>query len=237
LFGIFTNNSTIFGQIFSRITFMHKLITLYTAFLCLALTTCQQQASTSKKERPEAGRAFEFWNMGRMYPDGKLHTEKLTAAIAELRASTAERGGPAAIWEDIGPKNIGGRTLCLAIHPQNSSTLFMGAASGGLWKSTTNGVGVNAWQRIETGFPVIGVGAIAIDPSNPNIMYIGTGEVYNYENSAPNVVIRTTRGTYGIGILKTTDGGATWKKSLDVDYSDLVGVQEIKINPKRPQTV
>jgi photosystem II stability/assembly factor-like uncharacterized protein len=216
---------------------MYKLTTLYTAFLCLALAACQHQASTSKKERPEAGRAFEFWNMGRMYPDGKLHTEKLTAAIAELRSNTAERGGPAAIWEDIGPKNIGGRTLCLAIHPQNPSILFMGAASGGLWKSTTNGIGVNAWQRIETGFPVIGVGAIAIDPSDPNIMYIGTGEVYNYENSAPNVVVRTTRGTYGIGILKTTDGGATWEKSLDVDYSDLVGVQEIKINPKRPQTV
>lgn len=140
-------------------------------------------------------------------------------------------------WEALGPKNIGGRTLCLAINPLDTNVLWLGSASGGIWKSTTAGRGAEAWQRVETGFPVLGVSAIALDPSNPNIVYAGTGEVYNVENSAPNVAVRVTRGTYGIGILKSTDGGATWSKSLDWAYGDLRGVQDIKINPLRPATV
>jgi photosystem II stability/assembly factor-like uncharacterized protein len=220
--------------------------TIATTFATLALACCLVGCHFSKNknehheeeedERLEIAAAFEFWNMARMYPDGKLHSDKLEQALNEWKGTAQDRG-PAVAWEAIGPKNIGGRTLCLAIHPQDTNVLFMGSASGGLWKSTTQGKGVEAWERIETGFPVIGVGAIAIDPQNPNNMYIGTGEVYNYENSAPNVVVRTTRGTYGIGILKTTDGGATWQKSWDVDYNDLTGVQQIMINPLRPQTI
>ncbi|MBK8555134.1 MAG: hypothetical protein IPL65_04885 [Lewinellaceae bacterium] len=88
-----------------------------------------------------------------------------------------------------------------------------------------------------TGFPALGVSAIAITTQTPNVMYAGTGEVYNYENAMPNVAIRTTRGTYGIGILKSTDGGQSWTKSLDWSYGDMRGVQDIKINPLRPETV
>lgn len=214
-------------------------IYLFGALIALFFAQCTPQKPKFDKddERLEIAAAFEFWNQSRMYPDGKLHTEKLMAALQEWRSKAVDRGGPFAEWEAIGPKNIGGRTISFAIHPQNPDILFMGAASGGLWKSTTQGKGALAWERIETGFPVIGVGAIAIDPVNPNNLYIGTGEVYNFENSAPNNVIRTTRGTYGIGILKSTDGGATWQKSWDANYNDLTGVQEIKINPLRPQTV
>ncbi len=220
---------------------MHKLYASFAAALALCFACCYLPKNNEKNkhdedERLEIAAAFEFWNMARMYPDGKLYSKKLEQALTEWQSKPQDRG-LSVTWDAIGPKNIGGRTLCLAIHPQDTNVLYMGAASGGLWKSTTQGKGVEAWQRVETGFPVLGVGAIAIDPSNPNTMYIGTGEVYNYENSAPNVVIRTTRGTYGIGILKTTDGGATWQKSWDVDYDDLTGVQAIHINPLRPQTV
>ncbi|MFN0216664.1 MAG: T9SS type A sorting domain-containing protein [Saprospiraceae bacterium] len=185
----------------------------------------------------QAGSAFLYWSMARTFPDGKFHTEKYTEAIAQMRLAAQLRDDRSPIWEDLGPKNIGGRTLCLAINPVDTNILWLGSASGGIWKSTTAGNGVNAWQRVETGFPVLGVSAIALDPGNPNIIYAGTGEVYNVENSAPNVAIRVTRGTYGIGILKSNDGGATWQKSLDWGYGQLRGVQDIKINPLRPATV
>ena len=68
-------------------------------------------------------------------------------------------------------------------------------------------------------------------------MYIGTGEVYSDQNTGTGFSVRTTRGTYGIGILKSTDGGATWSKSLDWAYSDLKGVQDLLMNPLNPSTI
>ncbi|TNE56263.1 MAG: hypothetical protein EP344_12865 [Bacteroidetes bacterium] len=209
------------------------------ALLALLVLSCTQ--SNSRKDNPsqsEAGESLRLWALARTFPDGRFHTEKYTRALAQMRLEASLRasdrnGG----WEAIGPKNIGGRTLCLAVHPVDTNTLYAGSAAGGLWRSTTGGRGVNAWQRIETGFPVLGVSAVAIDPENPEVLYIGTGEVYNLENSMPNVAFRVTRGTYGIGILKSTDGGQTWAKSLDWSYGDLRGVQDIRINPLRPATV
>lgn len=185
----------------------------------------------------QAGAAFLFWNSARTFPDGQFHTEKYTEAIAQMRMAARFRGERSPSWEAIGPNNIGGRTLCMAVNPLDTNILWLGSASGGIWKSTTAGNGAQAWHRVETGFPVLGVSSIALDPVNPNIVYAGTGEVYNVENSSPNVAIRVTRGTYGIGILKSSDGGATWAKSLDWGYGQLRGVQDIKINPLRTATL
>ena len=88
--------------------------------------------------------------------------------------------------------------------------MFAGAASGGLWKTINGGTGAGSginWTQVATGFPVIGVPAIAINPLNGNEMYIGTGEVYNTGgNGFAGQNQRTFRGSYGIGILKSTDG-------------------------------
>jgi hypothetical protein len=194
-------------------------------------------AENRKQTPSQAGAAFRYWGMARTFPDGKFYTEKYSEALAQMRLSAQLRDDRSPSWEAIGPQNIGGRTLCLAINPLDTNILWLGSASGGIWKSTTGGRGAEAWQHVETGFPVLGVSAIAINPDNPQIMYAGTGEVYNLENSAPNVAIRTTRGTYGIGILKSTNGGVSWTKSLDWSYGQLRGVQDIKINPLRPATV
>ncbi len=216
---------------------------LFAGLLALALAVaslCYHTYPSSEKEEhtpSQAGAAFLFWGNARTFPDGQFHTEKYTEALAQMRLSAQLRGERSPDWEALGPKNIGGRTLCLAINPLDTNVLWLGSASGGIWKSTTAGRGAQAWERVETGFPVLGVSSIALDPSNPNIIYAGTGEVYNVENSAPNVAIRVTRGTYGIGILKSKDGGATWQKILDWSYGQLRGVQDIKINPLRPATI
>lgn len=211
-------------------------LSIFLSALVLALYACH-----SDKREPhtpsQAGAAFLWWNLARSFPDGQFHTERYMEALAQRQFEAQLRGGFDNAWEAIGPNNIGGRTLCLAVHPLDTNILWAGSASGGIWKSNTAGRGVNAWQRVETGFPVLGVSAIAIDPENPNILYAGTGEVYNVEDSAPNVAFRTTRGTYGIGILKSTDGGTNWSKCLDWGYGELRGVQDIKLNPKRSATV
>jgi hypothetical protein len=66
-------------------------------------------------------------------------------------------------WYSIGPDNIGGRILALAVDPLNTSVVWAGAASGGLWKSTTGGEGSSGWTRVNTGGSVVSVSAIAID--------------------------------------------------------------------------
>ena len=154
-------------------------------------------------------------------------------ALAQLAATQQ-----LASWHAIGPDNIGGRTLSLAINPLNPKTVYAGSASGGLWLSRTGGLGLNAWQRVRTGFPVLAVATIAIAANDTNAVYIGTGEVYGSPKTFPGITgERTTRGSYGIGILKSSDGGKTWNKSLDWSFAQQRGVQMIKIDPQNSNMV
>ncbi len=201
-------------------------------------------------ERPDPGdlppsgamQALDFWAASRAYPNEVIPEIGIAVAWDETRRAAARQraggiDGGTAPWATLGPANIGGRTLALALLPGNPDVIFAGSASGGLWKSTTGGVGATAWTRITTGFPVTSVGTIEIDPANPSDMYIGTGEVYGYQSSTGGEVVRTTRGSYGIGILKSTDGGATWTMSLDWTSAQTRGVWAIRIDPSNSDRV
>jgi photosystem II stability/assembly factor-like uncharacterized protein len=137
----------------------------------------------------------------------------------------------------MGPQNIGGRTLAIVINPLNPNTIYAGSASGGLWRSYSGGVGVKAWNYVPTGFPVLSVSAIAENPADTNVIYIGTGEVYGYQDAIGGMNIRTTRGSYGIGLLKSSDNGKTWVKSIDWSYNQTRGIEVIKLDPVNPDTV
>ena len=178
-----------------------------------------------------AGEAFDAWTLERLYPTNQLPTSQFYQAF-EKRKNSATSRQALPKWDAIGPKNIAGRTLALAFHPTDPDIIFLGSASGGLWKTTTGGLGATAWERIPTGFPLLGVGAIAINPDNPAEIFIGTGEVYNDSAAEPGIIDRLTRGTYGIGILKSEDGGRTWSKSLDWTYQNFTGIQEIVYHPQ-----
>ncbi|MHC4350745.1 MAG: hypothetical protein ACYS15_19760 [Planctomycetota bacterium] len=196
-----------------------------------------------------AYRALSYWGDSRAYPGSDIPAGAFTLAYdhskaalqVPLRRPGDPRAGsaiaPGAGWEPIGPTNGGGRTLAIAFHPSNPNTVFAGSASGGLWRSTTGGVGPTAWERVDTGLPVLGVSTIAFEPDNPNVMYIGTGEVYNVEASGDLEADRRTRGSYGIGILKSVDGGVTWTKSLDWSYNQQHGVWAVRVDPLNPDIV
>ena len=196
----------------------------------------QEETTTYEETKSGAAVAMEEWALVRSYPEGKIHMSNLALAHEAQQALIGFRDNPAE-WDALGPKNFGGRTLCLAFHPDNPDIVYAGSASGGLWKSATAGVGVEAWERVPLGHPVLGVSSIAINPDDPNEMYIGTGEVYNYTVAMPGVSNRLTRGSYGMGILKTTDGGATWEKSLDWSYNEMRGVWDVIINPQNTNTI
>lgn len=185
-----------------------------------------------------AAQALDRWWASRAYPFESLPQDAWAKATQD---HLTNRQSPykhlSTQWESMGPHNIGGRSLYMAMNPQNPQTMWLGSAGGGLWRSYTAGVGANAWHRVSTGFPILGVASIAINPNDSNEIYIGTGEVYNYQRTGTRIAIRTTRGTYGIGILKSTDAGATWSKSLDWAYDELRGVQDLQINPENPDHI
>lgn len=184
--------------------------------------------------------ALNFFNYARTYPFEQIPKDAYSTSFEKVKQHRLQKKSTNLItepWQSIGPHNTAGRILAITFNPQNPNTIYAGSASGGLWVSYSSGSGVNAWQRIETGFPVLSVSTIAIEPEDSNIIYIGTGEIYNYDAAGTGAAYRNTRGFYGIGILKSTDGGATWHKSLDWSYNQQRGVWAVKINPLNPNTV
>ncbi len=128
----------------------------------------------SEKHGPSGSlQALDIWSAQRAYPNPVVPDVGHALAFAQVRAL---RGAGSGIddsvdpWSSIGPNNIGGRTLALAVRPDDTDVIFAGSASGGLWKSTTGGVGADAWDLVETGHPVSAVGAIALDPLDPDVM-------------------------------------------------------------------
>jgi hypothetical protein len=201
----------------------------------------QSQKSTKTKTSSGSMGSMQFMSEIRAFPEKDIPQDKFFKAFEhsknEMQDYSSVFDNSPSQWTSIGPNNVGGRSLSLAFHSQDTGTIFMGAASGGLWKSTTGGLGANAWTRIETGYPSNAVSWISIDSANPNIMYIGTGENYGYQYSLNGVNIRVTRGMYGIGILKTTNGGTTWTKSLDWSYNNQRGVWRVIFNPRNRNVI
>lgn len=118
-------------------------------------------------------------------------------------------------WENVGPSpaatmsysplwgNISGRMRSVAVNPLNPNIIYIGAANGGVWKTTNGGL---SWFPLTENEASLAMGAITIDPNNPEIIYAGTGEALAGSN-------RTTY--FGSGLLKSTNGGSSWTRITD----------------------
>ncbi len=216
------------------------LLFLVVAVLGVGFWLLRPDAGPSDPVRPPVSGAYEalaFWTAQRAYPGTELPSEGFAAAVAVRRAMEAERRGEGETpWEPIGPQNVGGRTLAIVLNPERPETVWAGSAGGGLWRSYDQGFG-GTWERVSTGLGVTAASAVALAPGDTSTMYLGTGEVYRYAESIGGVVYRPTRGSYGMGILKSTDGGATWTKSLDWTRNQERGVQMIRVDPNDASTV
>ncbi len=191
--------------------------------------------SCQKKEKSDILESFKLKNEYLGYPNTRI-TDQYTRAHSEQKKLIRNHSRNLDI-EFLGPENIAGRILCLAINPKDTNILWAGSASAGLWKSVTGGRGPNAWINIKIGLPVISISSIAIDPNNPEIMYAGTGESYSYADSDGGKHNRLFRGFWGIGILKSVDGGTTWSYTLDWSQHSYRTFWKIIVNPENSETI
>ena len=120
-------------------------------------------------------------------------------------------------WRSIGPANMGGRTADVEGVPGNPNIVYVGTASGGVWKTMNGGV---TWKPIFERQGTISVGDIALQPGNPDVVWVGTGEA-NPRNSV----------SFGDGVYKSTDGGKTWSH---VGLKDTRHIARILIHPTNP---
>ncbi len=143
-------------------------------------------------------RWLEFWRprVGKSgnFPDPTIMWQEATLAKQQANPLTTQGN-----WTLIGPSTVpanggAGRINFITFHPTQSNTFWVGTPSGGLWKTTNGGT---SWTSNTDQLPVLGVSDLAIDPNNPNIMYMATGDGNGNH-------------TYSIGVLKSTDGGNTW---------------------------
>ncbi len=120
----------------------------------------------------------------------------------------------------IGPAGMSGRVTAFDVVMRNTDIIYAGTASGGLWRSTSAGVN---WEPVFDKEPVLSIGAVAVDQTVPDIIWVGTGEA-NPRNSQSS----------GNGIYKSIDGGKTWKH-LGLDKTR--NISRIIINPRNTDIV
>ncbi len=153
-----------------------------------------------------------------------LFTLKITAGDKAVKKSNADSLKNLPLtglsFRSIGPAITGGRVVAIAVNPFNHSEYFVGSGHGSLWKTVNNGITFTPVFDHEGAYAI---GAIAIDPTNPNVIWVGTGE-----NDNQNNVI------YGDGVYKSEDGGKTWK-DMGIKNSQQIG--GIVVDPKNPNTV
>ncbi|HSI73085.1 MAG TPA: hypothetical protein VK934_07890, partial [Fimbriimonas sp.] len=136
-------------------------------------------------------------------------------------------------WEFVGPKNLdvpyqiyygvrptSGRVNALAYDPKSSSTVYLGGANGGLWRTKDAGL---TWTALSDKWNFLFVSSIAVHPTNSNTIYVGTGDWHG-------------GGGYGMGIMKTTDGGVTWT-NLGANQFSNYAVSRVLIDPDNPDTI
>ena len=150
----------------------------------------------------------------------KLRKEQKQRQARSQRGNTIANWAKGLRWRPIGPATMGGRITALAVYEKDPCIYYVATASGGLLKTVNAGnTFVHQFDKQTT----VSIGDVAVAPSNPNIVWVGTGE-----NNPRNSV------SYGDGVYKSTDGGKTWK-NMGLKKSYQIG--RIAIHPTNPDIV
>lgn len=174
---------------------------LFAGCLICLIIACQEQKETISLQQSrldqKLGPSEEFF-LQRAYPDKSIDVEHYTEALRAVQEQVKSRGLTSfdVPWAVQGPGNIGARVNTVAVHPQNDDIMYLGFSQGGVFRTTNGG---ENWQPIFDDQAFLSIGDIVIDATNPDIIYVGTGD--------PNI---SGFPFIGDGVYKSIDGGDTW---------------------------
>lgn len=198
-----------------------------------------------EKTYDKPGEALEFFLKKRLAEgERELPVEKYFVAQAQMRQMTqfsstlnrtlaagemvtralgGEAADPVATWTPLGPGNIGGRTRAVLINPNDANVMYAAGVSGGVWKTVNGG---QTWTPITDQLANLTVSSMAMEPGNPDTIYVGTGE-------GVSTFTFDTQGDFrGAGIFKTADGGASWTRlASTVNNENFYFVNDLVISP------
>ena len=179
-----------------------KTLPAITLLLLLATRTFCSAQSVVPAGSDDRSAAQRVEYAARAYPFERIaQNARLEAALySEMRMRPYKGAASpqhATRWTPIGPFDLAGRVMTIAAHPSDGNTVWIGAADGGVWRSADRGA---HWEPVMDNEAAIAMGAIAVDPSNPNILYAGTGEASPFIDAYG-----------GAGIMRSTDAGVTWR--------------------------
>ncbi|HTU20471.1 MAG TPA: PDZ domain-containing protein [Gemmataceae bacterium] len=161
--------------------------------------------------------------------DLERQIQELTKKLNELKRQSSPAAPAPAIptdwtrtlsWRSIGPASMGGRIVAISVYEAEPNIYWIATASGGLLKTTNNGITFEHQFDHEA---TVSLGDVCVAPSNKNIVWVGTGE-----NNPRNSV------SYGDGVNKSTDGGKTWK---NMGLKKTFQIGRIIVHPKNPDIV
>jgi photosystem II stability/assembly factor-like uncharacterized protein len=175
---------------------------------------------------------WEWYYESRVNSKGKIPAEDYWKSYKRVLDDKKRSKSPAN-WEPLGPFDIptyvqygyrlgNGRVNCVEFHPTDPNTYWIGTPSGGLWKTTNNGM---TWTTTTDDLPSIGISDIIVNPDNVDELYIATGD-------------RDASDLFSIGVLKSTDGGETWDLTgLSYELADITNVNELAMDPSNSQVL
>ncbi len=193
----------------------------------------QKFEQTWKGKSMERGKGFkqfkrwEDFTKHRLDENGYINTLDLWNAYLQINAEKNLKTETLANWRLVGPNYTpegggNGRLNCIAFHPTDTNTFYVGAPVGGIWKTTNGGL---TWTTSTDFLSCIGISDIVINPLNPNIMYMGTGD-------------KDAGDSYSIGVMKSYDAGETWIPTTLTFESPLARkVNRLLIHPTDTSTI
>lgn len=188
-------------MIYSRHFFLSRTLFVLGVLLLVFLFNSQMMAKTQKKiESTDPGLRLKWFEEHVAMKDSSI--------FKDLK------------WRFLGPDIISGRCTDIAVPKGSKHTIYVGAATGGVWKTVNSGI---TWEPIMDDVASISVGDIAVAASNPDIVWVGLGEANIFRASVA-----------GTGLYKSTDVGKTWQH---IGLADTHTIGRIIIHPENPDIV